>query len=224
MGRTGSGMFNEETGFIGDRALAAREALLGNLSFTATQNDANRALQAAQANQGAALQAGLGNQSAGLQARGIDANIAQANANRALQVDLARQSHLGQLQAREDRLAREAMMDRQFQMGLLQQGFSGAPTGAVGMGVNAANAAAQQYGSNAGQINAQLANSGMQQGMMTPQASQSSGGGFLDAAISGISGLLGGGGGAPQVIERTQPFSTRGPSIGRPITAPPLML
>jgi len=46
MGRTGSGLFNRDTGYISDRSRAAREGMLGNLSFTAAQSDAANRLQA----------------------------------------------------------------------------------------------------------------------------------------------------------------------------------
>lgn len=147
MGRTGSGLFNRDTGFVGDRALQARESLLGNLTFQATQADANRALQAA-----------MGNQSAGLQSNSIAAQIAQANANRALQVDMARQAHWGQQQSREDMLANQAMQNQQIQAMLLGQGFQGAPTGAVNAAAGTTMAGAEMYGANAGQLNSQIGN------------------------------------------------------------------
>lgn len=46
MGRTGSGLFNRDTGFLSDRARNTREALLGNLSFDAAKTDAGNRLQA----------------------------------------------------------------------------------------------------------------------------------------------------------------------------------
>ena len=46
MGRTGSGLFNRDTGYISDRSRASRESMLGNLSFTAAQTDAANRLQA----------------------------------------------------------------------------------------------------------------------------------------------------------------------------------
>ena len=144
MGRTGSGLFNRESGFVGDRALQAREGLLGKLIFQATQADAGRALQAA-----------MGNQGAGLQSNSLAAQIAQANANRALDVDMARQNWFGNQQAREDALANSAMMNQQIQAQLLGQGFQGAPTGAIGQAANAYMQGANQYGANAGQINSQ---------------------------------------------------------------------
>jgi hypothetical protein len=147
MGRTGSGLFNRETGFVGDRALQAREALLGNLTFQATQADANRALQAA-----------LGNQGAGIQSSSLAAQVAGANANRALQVDFARQQHFAAQQAREDQLARDAQSALQIQAMLAGQGFQNQPTGAVGQAAGAAQAGAGQFGANAGQINAGVGN------------------------------------------------------------------
>jgi hypothetical protein len=144
LGRSGSGLFNRETGFVGDRALQAREALLGNLSFQATQADAGRALQAA-----------MGNQSAGIQSNSIAAQLAQANANRALQVDMARQAHFASQQSREDQLARDAMSNAQIQSMLFGQGFQGAPTGAVGQYAQTALQGSQQYGQNAGMLGAQ---------------------------------------------------------------------
>jgi hypothetical protein len=147
MGRTGSGLFNRDTGFVGDRALQARESLLGNLSFQATQADANRALQAA-----------LGNQSAGIQSSSLAANIAAQNANRAMQIDMARQQHFGAQQAREDAMAQQAMQNLQIQGMLTGQGFNGAPTGAVGQAAGAAQAGAGQYGANAAQTNAGVQN------------------------------------------------------------------
>ena len=143
LGRTGSGLFNRDTGFVGDRALQARESLLGNLTFQSTQADANRALQAS-----------LGNQSAGIQSSSLAAQVAGANANRALQVDMARQQHFAAQQSREDQLARDSMANLQIQAMLAGQGFNNQPTGAVGQAANTGLAAGQQFGANAGQINA----------------------------------------------------------------------
>jgi len=157
MGRTGSGLFNRDTGFVGDRALQAREALLGNLSFQATQADANRALQAS-----------LGNQSAGVSMAGIGAQISAGNASRAMQADILRQQHAQGLQAREDMMANQAMQQANLQAMLLGQGFQGAPTGAAGQHANNANNAASQYGANAGQL-------GDQAGAAANQVAQSYG-------------------------------------------------
>lgn len=113
MGRTGSGLFNRDTGYISDRARAAREGLLGNLSFTAAQTDAANQLQAAiqsaqlreaqegrfanvnvanmqsanqlaGANAGNALRAALSNQD-------VASRIMMANASNDLQAQLANQ-------------------------------------------------------------------------------------------------------------------------------------
>lgn len=46
LGRTGSSLFNRDTGYISDRSRAAREGLLGNLSFGAATTDAGNDLQA----------------------------------------------------------------------------------------------------------------------------------------------------------------------------------
>jgi hypothetical protein len=145
MGRTGSGLFNRDTGFVGDRALQAREALFGNLAFQATQADANRALQAA-----------LGNQSAGIQSNSLGAQIAMANANNALNVDLARQNHFADQQAREDAMAREAMQNAQVQAMLLSQGYSNNPGGAIYNAAQTGIQGAGAYGGNASDINSQV--------------------------------------------------------------------
>lgn len=145
LGRTGSGLFNRETGYIGDDARTARESLLGNLVFQATQNDANRALQAATSNQGA-----------GLSIAGLNSSAAIAGATRQMQADLARQAHLQYLQTREDQLARESMADKQTAAALQALGFSYSPTGAIGNYAQTALTGAGMYGANAGQINNQL--------------------------------------------------------------------
>ena len=46
MGRTGSGLFNRDTGFISDRARSTREGLLGNLAFQGATSDQGADLQA----------------------------------------------------------------------------------------------------------------------------------------------------------------------------------
>lgn len=142
MGRTGSGLFNRDTGFVGDRALQAREALLGNLAFQATQADANRALQAA-----------LGNQGAGVSMAGIGAQIAQGNAARAMQADIMRQQHAYGLQSREDALAQQAIQNQQMQAQLLGQGFQNTPGSAAGQHAGTTAGAGQEYGAAAGQGN-----------------------------------------------------------------------
>lgn len=139
MGRTGIAQFDKEGQLIAGRNQAAREALLGQLLFGETQADANRALTADQANQGASLSR-----------ENLAANIAQSNVDRTLDVDFARQAHLGNLQAREDALAREALGDEAMRLSLLQQGFANTPTGAVGQAAQALGGGAQQYGENAG--------------------------------------------------------------------------
>jgi hypothetical protein len=144
MGRTGSGLFNQATGFVGDRALQARDALFGNLTFQATQADAGRALQAA-----------MGNQQAGMAGNSLAAQMAMANANNAMNVDMARQAHYGQQQSREDMLASSAMENQRIQAMLLGEGFQNTPTGAIGMAANTALAAGENYGANAAAINAQ---------------------------------------------------------------------
>jgi hypothetical protein len=146
MGRTGSGLFNRDTGFVGDRALQAREALLGNLAWQATQADANRALQAA-----------MGNQSAGVSMAGIGAQTAQANASRAMQADILRQQHAAGLQSREDMLAQQAIQNQNLQAMLLGQGFNGAPTGAAGLHAGTVAGVGSQHGANAAQLNNQAA-------------------------------------------------------------------
>lgn len=145
MGRTGSGLFNRDTGYIGDDARAARESLLGNLVFQSTQNDAQRALQASMSNQGA-----------GLQIAGLNSQRALADANRAFQADMARQSHLQYLQQREDALAQQANQDYAQQMAMAQQGFNYAPTGSVGQAAQVGMQGAGMYGANAAQSNQQL--------------------------------------------------------------------
>jgi hypothetical protein len=45
MGRTGSGLFNRDTGYLSDRARAKRESLLGNLGFQGAQADQSADLQ-----------------------------------------------------------------------------------------------------------------------------------------------------------------------------------
>ena len=144
LGRTGSGQFNKETGFISDRARGAREALLGNLAFTAIQGDANRALQASQAN----LQSGLGQQN-------LAAQIAQANAAARQNVGFAQQGFLQQQQQREDALAREAVQDQATRMGFLGQGFGGDPTGAVGLAAQTGLQGSENFGANAATLNQQ---------------------------------------------------------------------
>jgi len=138
LGRTGIGTFNKERGLIASRAQQGREALLGNLLFQATQGDAQRALAAQQ-----------GNQASDLSFRNLQANIAQSNTNRALDVDFARQAHLQNLQAREDVLGRQAVADEATRASLLQQGFAGAPTGAVGNAANVLTGGSAQFGENA---------------------------------------------------------------------------
>jgi len=166
LGRTGSGQFNKETGFISDRARAARESLLGNLNFQAIQGDAQRALAASQANQGA----GLTQQNLGVQ-------IAEANAARTGQVDFARQAHLQELQAREDALANKALQDRAQQLQFLQQGFAGDPTGAISAATQPILQAGGRFGENAAVLGQQAQ-------------------GGMEAAIQQLirTGLLGGGG------------------------------
>jgi hypothetical protein len=154
LGRTGSGMFNKETGFIGDRAVQAREALLGNLAFQAIQSDAQRALAAQQANQ-----------SYGLQQQNLAAQIAEANASRRGEVDFARQAFLERLQAREDALAQQALNARAQQLQFLQQGFSGDPTGAIGI-------AAQTGLQGAGSFGEQAGIAGQQAGALSAEAIQ----------------------------------------------------
>jgi hypothetical protein len=145
MGRTGSGLFNRDTGYVGDRALQARESLLGNLAFQATQADANRALQAS-----------LGNQGAGVSMAGISAQVAAGNAARAQQADILRQNHMMGLQQREDWLAQQAMANLNIQAGMNQQGFSGDPTGANLGAANVLQGAGQEYGANAAGTNTSI--------------------------------------------------------------------
>jgi len=154
LGRTGIGIFDKDAGVLGERNASARESLLGNLLFQATQSDASRALSAAQ-----------GNQATDLSQKNLAANIAQSNADRALDVDFARQSHLANLQAREDTLGRQAAGDEALRLQLLQQGFAGAPTGAIGNAANVLTGGSAQFGDNASVL-------GNQVGGLTEQAIQ----------------------------------------------------
>lgn len=151
MGRTGSGLFNRDTGYVGDRALQARESLLGNLAFQATQADANRALQAA-----------MGNQGAGVSMAGISAQIAAGNAARAQQADILRQQHMMGLQGREDMLAKDAMYNLNLQAMMNQQGWGNDPTGANLGGAGVLQGAGQEYGANAAGTNTSIADLGSQ--------------------------------------------------------------
>jgi hypothetical protein len=119
MGRTGSGLFNRDTGYISDRARAKRESTLGNLAFGAATTDASNSLQAQiqqqqlreaqegrfantnvanmQSNnallgqsQGNMLQALLGNQRTAL-------SSAQSNQDAALRAAMANQSSANQM-------------------------------------------------------------------------------------------------------------------------------
>ena len=170
LGRTGSGQFNKETGFISDRARSAREALLGNLNFQAIQGDAQRALAASQ-----------GNQNADLTQQNLGVQIAESNAARTGQVDFARQQHLQGLQAREDALANKALQDRAQQLQFLQQGFAGDPTGAISAATQPILQAGGRFGENAAVLGQQAQ-------------------GGMEAAIQQLiqSGLLGGGQQMPQ--------------------------
>jgi len=144
LGRTGIGTFNKERALITGRQGAARDALLGNLIFQSTQSDAQRALAAAQ-----------GNQQSGLAFQNLQANIAQSNVDRATDVDFARQAHLQNLQTREDSLARDAVQDQAVRASLLQQGFSGTPTGAIGNAAQTLTGGSQQFGDNASVLSQQ---------------------------------------------------------------------
>lgn len=113
MGRTGSGLFNRDTGYISDRSRAAREGMLGNLSFTAAQSDAANRLaaqtSAAQireqqesrfantnvANMQSGNQLSLGNAQNALKAamgnQDVSARVGMADAANALKASLANQ-------------------------------------------------------------------------------------------------------------------------------------
>ncbi len=136
MGRTGSGLFNRDTGYISDRSRAAREGMLGNLSFTAAQSDAANRLQA-QIEQGRLREAQEGrfantsvenmrslNQLAGLNStnalkasmgnQDIASRMAMANAANTLSADQGNQrigAETGMFNARS------GMMNDQFNVG-----------------------------------------------------------------------------------------------------------
>jgi len=147
MGRTGSGLFNRATSELGNQELANREALLGNLIFNSTQNDASRALQAS-----------LGNQNAGVSIAGINSTNAINNANRDLTVQQGAQQTLAQQQANEEALAQQATNDQLTRLNLLQLGYNYDPNGAITGAANTLLGASNDFGANAGTINGQLTN------------------------------------------------------------------
>jgi len=103
MGRTGSGLFNRDTGYISDRARAQREGMLGNLSFDASKSDQAASLQAQiAANQmreqqeGRFANVGVANMQSANQLAGLSSQnalqAAMANQGMNLQAGMANQS------------------------------------------------------------------------------------------------------------------------------------
>lgn len=85
MGRTGSGLFNRDTGYLSDRSLASRESMLGNIGLQAATTDAGNDLQAQmatggfdQASKQRAMQASMSNSSNALQAALANAQMNQS--------------------------------------------------------------------------------------------------------------------------------------------------
>lgn len=176
MGRTGSAVFNRDTGYTSDRSLAAREAMLGNIGFQAVTNDAARNTQADIAREGMigqnlglrgqldagnmnrGLQASMANQAAGLQNQGLQAQLAMANQGMGFQRDMARQQWAQSERSYQDMLANQAMQDRANQLGMFGQGaqFGYDPTmGAVDL-ASLLMGASGQYGGQAGAITGAL--------------------------------------------------------------------
>jgi hypothetical protein len=184
MGRTGSALFNRDTGYTSDRARNAREAMLGNMSFQGASADASNDLQGqiAGANIGAQNAAMMAQLAAGnanrdlsaqnmtqgniLQRAGLLGQIAQNNANRAWQTDQMRQQHLSGLQGREDVLADKAMQDRATQWSMMQPGAQWGvdPFQGVGDIASILQGASGQHGAQAGLLNTQMG--GMLSGLL----------------------------------------------------------
>jgi len=210
LGRTGSGLFNRDTDRLTERERAARESLLGNLSFQGATTDAandlqaqiatgqfdqsaaDRLLRARSQGSGQALQAALANARNNLQGQQFDINNVLAtdrfNAGQQTQQNLFNtnqqiQRQLDQLGLGERQQRREDQLASQAQNDLATQ----LQLLSQGFGSNPAQT---QLGG--GSLLAQLA------GMFGSNASQTSAGAGAAGQQAGglLTELLGGGGGA----------------------------
>jgi hypothetical protein len=136
MGRTGSGLFNRDTGFISDRARATREGLLGNLSFQGATSDQSADLQAQMTQQGL-----LGSQ----ENRFANTNIANAAGQN--QMSMANSNNMLQaMMANQNMNAGAAQFNAQGQM---QTDQFNAGNNMAARGMNIQNAIGQnQFGAN----------------------------------------------------------------------------
>ena len=143
MGRTGSGLFNRDTGYISDRARASREGMLGNLAF-----------QAATSDQAADLQAQINTQQLLNSQEQRFSQASLANAQLGTQVSLANAAAQGQAALQNQQLQNQLSM---FNTG--QQNNMGQFNSQMGLNAGQFNAGQSNQ---MNQFNAQL---GQQAGM-----------------------------------------------------------